>query len=148
MAMRNNIKGGNLLLLFLQFFRGGIWMLSKVFSSWQWNPTLFKPWLKWWPLHPTKQTPSLWTCWHAWGRWSMHLNTYLIPFWSTWSEQRFPWFMLSVLLKMNVVSILFLSWRTKCAITWTFTCKWLLQCMHINYSHLIPFHMRLFMICG
>jgi hypothetical protein len=31
MAMWNNIKGRNMLLLFQQFFWGGIWMLNKVF---------------------------------------------------------------------------------------------------------------------
>jgi hypothetical protein len=44
----------------------------------------------------------------------------------------------------NFVSFLI----TKCAIAWTLTCKWLFHCMHINSSHLIPFRMRLPMICG
>ncbi len=92
--------------------------------------------------------PSLWTCWHVGGGWSMHLSSYLVPFRSIWSWQRLPWFMFLVLLKMNIVSVLFPSWRTKSAIAWTLTCRWLLQCMHINSSHLIPFHIKLPMICG
>ncbi len=66
-------------------FGVGFGCSTRSFLWWQWNPILFKPWLKWLPLHPTKQTPSLWIHWHACGRWSMHLNSYLIPFQSIWN---------------------------------------------------------------
>jgi len=50
--------------------------------------------------------------------------------------------------KWTFVLILFPFWRIKCAIAWMLIYKWLLQCIHINSSHLIPFHMKLPMICG
>jgi hypothetical protein len=55
----NKLKRTNMLLWFLPFFWGGIYMFNKVFLSWQWSSMLLKPWFKYEPLHLIRQIQSL-----------------------------------------------------------------------------------------
>jgi len=124
-------------------------MFNKVCLSWQWSQIMFKPQLRWWLLHPTRQTPSLlipsFILW-----WKIHASQLLFHSFLEYLqlEEKWQWFMFLGSWKMNATLILFHSWKTKCAINWMVTCNWLLLWKHIFFSHWIHFHTRLLTIFG
>ncbi len=58
---------------------------------------------------------------------SMHHSCCFIHFQNMSSWQRLLWFIFWVLLKMNVVSVQFHSWKPKCTIAWTNSCSYVVM---------------------